>query len=357
MKTFHVVRLLAVSFSTGALLGACGGSPAPEPVMPAPPVESAPAAPSAPTAAPAAATEPTPEEKKLAAEQKALAEYTKARDDAHTAELARIDATVRAEAKALADKAYPSTRAAIQAVAKGKHRKPGNADRDTYRHPAETLEFFGLKPTMTVLEYGPGDGWFTELLAPALAKKGKLIVTSGDPNGPAGKMSTEYAKTFRMFLDRLPEAYGKVETVVVDSKAEPKLGLDGKLDMVIATRELHGLQNRGTLDAWLKEFHKALKPGGILAIEQHRAKEDGKPEETSKKGYLPEKWVIERVTAAGFKLAGKSELNANPKDTKDYAEGVWALPPNFAMKDQDRAKFAAIGESDRMTLKFTKVGK
>jgi predicted methyltransferase len=115
------------------------------------------------------------------------------------------------------------------------------------------------------------------------------------------------------------------------------------------------MKNNGTLDAWLAEIHTALKPGGIFAVEEHRAAPDANPDVSSKNGYLPEKWVIAQVEAAGFKLAGKSEINANPKDTKDYPEGVWTLPPSFELKEKDHDKYAAIGESDRMTLKFVKV--
>jgi predicted methyltransferase len=114
---------------------------------------------------------------------------------------------------------------------------------------------------------------------------------------------------------------------------------------------------QGKMNEWLAEIQKALKPNGVLGIEQHRAKADANPEESAKKGYLPEKWVIEKVEAAGFKLAGKSEVNANAKDTKDYEGGVWNLPPSYRLGDKDREKYAAIGESDRMTLKFTKVAK
>jgi predicted methyltransferase len=207
---------------------------------------------------------------------------------------------------------------------------------------------------MTVLEFGPGEGWYTELLAPTLSKKGKLLVTNSDPNGPPEERSTFYGQRFKMFLDTSPELYGKVETVVTDGKS-PKLPQEGTLDMIVLFRELHGMVNSGKVDAWLAEMHKALKPNGILGIEQHRAKADANAEESSKKGYLPEKWVIEKIEAAGFKLAGKSEINANDKDTKDYAEGVWTLPPSFRLGDKDKDKYAAIGESDRMTLKFVKV--
>ena len=232
-------------------------------------------------------------------------------------------------------------------------KEPGNAERDKYRHPRESLEFFGVKPTSTVLEYGPGAGWYTELLAPLLAKHGKLYVTTEDPNGPHGDGATQGAKRLQNLFDTSPELFGKVDKIQIDAKA-PKLPLDGKLDFVLAIRVLHGMVNRNTLDAWLAEFKHALKPKGVLAVIEHRAPVGADPAVSSKKGYVPEAYAIERIEAAGFKLAGKSEINANPKDTKDYPEGVWALPPTYRMGDKDREKYAAIGESDRFTLRFVK---
>ena len=249
----------------------------------------------------------------------------------------------------------PLTDNALDAVLAAKYRKPGNAARDQYRHPRETLTFFGWKPTMTVFEYGPGEGWFTELLAPALASKGKLLVNTGDVKGPAEQRSTFYAQRLQRFLETSPEAYGKVQSVLVADSNKPALGLDGTVDMFLVMRGMHGWMRQKLTTAWLAEIHKALKPNGILGIEAHRAKADANPEDAVKTGYLPEAWVIAQVEAAGFKLAGKSEVNANPKDTKDYPEGVWTLPPSFELKDKDHDKYAAIGESDRMTLKFTRV--
>jgi len=295
------------------------------------------------------------EEEKKKAEAAAELKRDRAKMEAdHKAEMARLTPELHAQAKALTDKAYPSARAALKAALAGKHRKAGNADRDRYRHPVETLTFLGLAPTMTVVEFGPGEGWYTELLAPTLARKGKLLVTNGDPNGPVEKRRTYYAQRTKLFLERLPEAYGKVETITVDDAA-PNLGREGDVDMILVFRELHGMVTGKRLDPWLAAFHKALKPGGVLGIEQHRAKPDAVPEKSAEEGYLPEKWVIEKVEAAGFKLAGKSEVNANKKDTKEYPEGVWTLPPSYALGEKDREKYAAIGESDRMTLKFVKV--
>lgn len=336
------------------VLAACGGSPAEPPATPEPaPTSPATATPPAAALTPPPPKEPTPEEKKKAEEQRQLAEDRAKMEADNKAEAARWTPELHAAAKALADKTYPTGKAGVTAAVASKTRAPGNADRDKYRHPVETLEFFGLKPTMTVIEYGPGDGWYTELLAPTLYKQGKLMATNSDPNGPIDQRSTYYGQRYKSFLDKAPEIYGKVDTIVVEKT--PSLGVDGKADMIIVMRSLHGMENSGTLDAWLAEFNKALKPNGILGIEQHRAKADANPVEASKQGYLPEKWVIEKVEAAGFKLAGKSEINANAKDTKDYPDGVWTLPPTFRLKDKDHDKYAAIGESDRMTLKFVKV--
>ena len=341
---------LLLSFVT-----ACGSAPpppapAPEPPPPPPPAVVATAAP----VEPPKPAEPTPEEKKKAEEAKKL-EEDRAKMEADTkAEVARWTPEMHAEAKALAEKNYPTGHAAIQAAMTAKERKPSNAARDKYRHPLETLDALGFKPTETVLEIGPGEGWYTELLAPALAKKGKLLVTTADPNGPPDSRSTVNAQHFKGFLDASPELYGKVQPVIIDGKA-PELHLDGTVDLVLIMRGLHGMHNNGVMKAWLGEIYKALKPNGVLGIEEHRAKADASPDESSKKGYVPEKWAIAEIEAAGFKLATKSEVNANAKDTKDHPEGVWTLPPTFALKDKDHDKYAAIGESDRMTLKFVKV--
>jgi predicted methyltransferase len=308
--------------------------------------------PTTPNPAPAPA-EPSPEEKKKAEALEKLRDDRAKWQEQNKAELARWTPEMHASAKALAEKTYPDMRTAIQAAIKNPGRRPNSVERDKSRHPAETLAFFGLKPTMTVLEVSPGEGWYTELLAPALAAKGKLVATNSDPNGPEDQRATFYGQRYQAFLAKAPELFGRVDTVVVD-QAAPKLDIDGKVDAVLVMREVHGMVNQGSFDAWLGEIHKALKPGGVLGIEEHRAKPDADPVESAKKGYVPEKWLTEKVEGAGFKLAGKSEVNANPKDTKDYAEGVWALPPTLRGGDADREKYVAIGESDRMTLKFVK---
>lgn len=333
----------------GLLLVSCSSEPRPPVATPI----AVPPEPAAPAVTAAAPKPPTPEEK---AKADALAQLEKDRaklKSDHDAEVARWTPELRAEAKALTDKTFKSGREALVAVVASKHRRPASPERDKDRHPVETFEFYGIKPNMTVIEFAPGEGWFTEILAPVLAKQGKLYATNTDPNGPKDDRMTFYGERFKMFLERVPEVYGKVEVITI-KPAAPSLGIEGKADMVVMMRAMHGVVNAGKLDAWLAEMHKALKPNGILAIEQHRARPDAVPEESAKKGYLPEKWVIEKVEAAGFKLQAKSELNANPKDTKDYPDGVWTLPPTFRLGDKDREKYAAIGESDRMTLRFVK---
>jgi predicted methyltransferase len=347
---------LASLVLSGSVLLGCGGAEEPPMAPPPPPVAPPPLASVAPpptAEAPPPAPEPTPEEKNKAEAHKKLQDDRAKWQEDHKAEVARWTPELHAAAKALADKKYPDLRAAMKAVLAGPQRKPAEVERDKYRHPGETLAFFGLQPSMTVLEIGPGEGWYTEILAPTLAARGKLIDTSADPNGPDDSPATFSGQAFKAFLENSAELYGKVQTVIVDSKA-PKLDVTG-LDAALVMREVHGMVNRGTLDTWLAEIRKALKPAGVLGIEEHRATTGADPVESSKKGYVPEKWLIEHVEAAGFKLAGKSEINANAKDTKDYAEGVWTLPPSLRLGDKDRDKYLAIGESDRMTLKFVKV--
>jgi predicted methyltransferase len=325
---------------------------APPPAAPPPPPPPTPVVVAPPP--PPAPPEPTPEEKKKAEAAKQLADDRAKLEQESAAETARWTPEMHAAAQALADKKYPTGHAAIAAALAGKHRHPGDADRDKYRHPLETLDFFGFKPTMTVVEFAPGAGWYTELLAPALAKQGKLYEPTNDPNGPADSRSTLNGQRFKAFLDSSPELYGKVQTIVVDNKA-PSLGLDKQADLVLLIREIHGYYNDGTLDQWVTEAWKALKPGGVLGVVQHRAVKGADPATTAKNGYVDQDWVIAHIQGLGFKLAGKSEVNANPKDTKDYKDGVWTLPPSYRLGATDHDKYAAIGESDRMTLKFVKV--
>ncbi len=168
-------------------------------------------------------------------------------------------------------------------------------------------------------------------------------------------MRTVYGMRLGLFLAKSPELYGDVQVVAIDPPNRLDLGVEGTADAVLAIREMHNWYRSGAMDAYLAAVHTALKDGGVLGVVQHRAAAGSSPDDSAKSGYLPEAWLVETVEAAGFKLAGKSEINANPKDTKDYESGVWTLPPNYALGETDKDKYTAIGESDRMTLKFVKV--
>jgi len=235
----------------------------------------------------------------------------------------------------------------LDAVIAGSWRSPTNKARDVYRHPKETLTFFGLRPDMKVIEIAPGGGWYTEILAPLLHDNGDYTAAVIG-QGEGKEMSSLKAR-----VANDPAHFGKAQVESIDPKA-PKLGAPGSADMVLTFRNVHNWTDDGTAPAMFKAFFDVLAPGGVLGVEDHRAAEGADPAKLKDSGYLPTAYVVKLATDAGFKLAGSSEVNANPKDTKDYPKGVWTLPPTYALKDQDRARYQAIGESDRMTLRFVK---
>lgn len=240
--------------------------------------------------------------------------------------------------------------AALDAAINGAHRSPENRGRDAHRHPKETLTFFGLQPGMTVVEIAPGAGWYTEILAPVLKDQGRLIAAHGDPN--SGTYGRRTMGGYLLKLAATPEVYEKVE-VVTFSPAKAVLDVaPGSADMVLTFRNAHNWVGAGTAETAFKLFFAALKPGGVLGVVDHRWPEDRESDPAS--GYLKESEVIHLAESAGFKLAARSEINANAKDTKDYPKGVWTLPPTFREGNLDRGRYAAIGESDRMTLRFVK---
>jgi predicted methyltransferase len=248
------------------------------------------------------------------------------------------------------DRASSPAEAAIAAAVSASHRSAENRARDVYRHPAETLAFFGLREDMTVVEMSPSGGWFTEILAPVLRERGRLIGAVPDSNGPGAR----YAQAFTDRMARDPQVFDRVQTIVFQPPTHTSLGPDGSVDMIVTFRSFHGWINNGQVETVLGAMFRALKPGGILGIEQHRAAPDADVTQTSPKGYVPEAYVIAAAQAAGFELAGRSEINANPRDTRDYEEGVWALPPTLRRGEVDRDRLMAIGETDRMTLRFVK---
>ena len=242
--------------------------------------------------------------------------------------------------------------ARLDQVLAGAWRDPKNAARDQYRHPKQTLEFFGLKPGTTLVEVTPGGGWYAEILAPALKGSGHYIAAMTIPKKPEGEAAQDKTALEKKFAGDAAE-YGEAVTVQFDPKA-PNLGAPGSADMVVTFRNVHNWVMADTAPLMFKAFFDVLKPGGVLGVTDHRAAAGADLAKIKQSGYLPEDYVIKLATDAGFKLEAKSEINANPKDTKDYEKGVWTLPPTLELGDKDREKYVAIGESDRMTLKFVK---
>lgn len=238
----------------------------------------------------------------------------------------------------------------LDAALSGPQRSEENRARDRYRHPRETLTFFGIAPDMRVIEISPGGGWYTEILAPYLRGRGTLVAAIPGAEGRRAR----YRQAFLDLQASRPELFGAVEVVTFDTPDTIELGPDDSADMVLTFRNTHGMIGDGALDASMAAFFRVLRPGGVLGLVQHRAAEGADASESARGGYVPEAFVIEAATRAGFVLEERSEINANPADTRDHPEGVWALPPSLRHGDTDRERYLAIGESDRMTLRFRK---
>lgn len=228
-------------------------------------------------------------------------------------------------------------------VLAGAHRSEANKARDQYRHPKETLAFFGVKPDSVVVEITPGGGWYTEVLAPYLRDKGRYYSASTERG----------LKGFKERAAKNPEALDKAGFLAF-STDKVEFRPEGGADVVLTFRNVHNWLKDDFQDKIFKAAFDALKPGGVFGVVEHRAKPGTTVAQSVESGYMDEAWVIARVQAAGFKLDAKSDVNNNPKDTKDYAKGVWTLPPTLTLGETDKAKYQAIGESDRMTLRFVK---
>ena len=232
------------------------------------------------------------------------------------------------------------------------HRSAGNVARDKFRKPYEILKFFGVNENSRAVEILPGSGgYFTEILAPYLRDKGLYITAGRHDTAPQN-----YQDDHKRMLDKYaanPAVFGKIQ-VTKFFKNEHEIAPPGSMDFVLTFRNLHNWIERNEIEGVLKAFHTALKPGGIFGVTDHRGRLDMPQEAQMKNGYVRQDFAIAMIEKAGFQFIGSSEVKANPKDTKDYPEGVWSLPPTYRQKDVDRAKYQAIGESDRMVLKFVK---
>jgi predicted methyltransferase len=232
------------------------------------------------------------------------------------------------------------------------HRTKANVVRDGYRNPIETLAFFGVKENSIVVEILPGSrGYYLEILAPYLRERGLYIAANRDELA-----APRYLEDHKKFLARLgedPKLLDKVQVTKFNADLH-EIAKPGSADFVLTFRNLHNWVERNEADGALKAFYKALKPGGVLGVVDHRGRTELSQEAQMKSGYVREDYAIRIIEKAGFKLAAKSEVNANPKDTKDYPEGVWTLPPSFRLGDKDKAKYQAIGESDRFTHRYVK---
>ena len=247
--------------------------------------------------------------------------------------------------------AVASSATQIDRAIDGNWRSSANRARDVYRHPKATLEFFDIHPDQTVIEITPGGGWYSEVLAPLLRDHGHYVAAVAA--APKDREAEQDECSLKRKFQADPAQYARAEIREFDPKV-PVFGPPDSADRVLTFRNVHNWMSAGTAPAMFKAFFNVLRPGGILGVVDHRAADGATLAAAKGSGYLPTDYVVKLATDAGFQLAGSSEINANPKDPKNYPKGVWTLPPTFTLGAQDKARYAAIGESDRMTLRFVK---
>lgn len=236
----------------------------------------------------------------------------------------------------------------------GAQRSEQNKARDSARHPQQTLEFFDVKANATVLEIWPAKGWYTEILAPYLKRGGGQYIAAGFPLHAGLQWRQDMQQALQDDLASKPSYYYAVHFVEIGPPSFWSLGKDNTVDTVLTFRNVHNWIKVGDGEAMFTAMFNVLKPGGTLGVIDHRAKENTDIETMKKTGYMTEQAVIALAQQAGFVLDSTSEINANPKDTKDYPKGVWTLPPTLRLGESNREYYLSIGESDRMTLKFKK---
>jgi len=235
----------------------------------------------------------------------------------------------------------------------GDHRSAENRARDKYRHPVETLGFFGLQPDTAVVEIWPGGGWYTEIIAPYVREKGKFVAAGFDPESEIEFIRQGVAR-YQVKLAEHPELYDRVEQAILMPPDNLDFVSPESVDLILTFRSIHNWLPRGNEDEILTAMFKALKPGGVLGVVEHRGIPSVPQDPEAKTGYVNQEYAVALIEKAGFVLNGSSEINANPADSKDHPEGVWTLPPTLRLKEQDREIYLGIGESDRFTLRFVK---
>jgi predicted methyltransferase len=250
------------------------------------------------------------------------------------------------------DAAEQATGALLDGILAGDQRSAAERVRDVYRHPRQTLLFFGIRPGMHVVEVWPGTGWYTEIIAPLVHQRGEYFAAL-EPADPRSRFITAEQQAFRDKLAARPDLYAGAQLTTLGPDGG-EIAPPGSADMVLTFRNLHDWMAEGWAPRALEALYRALKPGGVLGVVDHRGRAGLPQDPRAKTGYVSEEYAIRLIEAAGFELAARSEINANPKDTKDYPQGVWTLPPTYRLGPQDHDVYAAIGESDRFTLKFVK---
>lgn len=253
----------------------------------------------------------------------------------------------------LADHHGGATAKTLTQWSQGEHRSDTNRARNEFRNPVQALEFFGLTADMTVIEILPSTGWWTEIMAPYLRDHGKYYAAHFSPNASASYMPS-ILRGFEEKITADADLYGKITVRHLNPPHEVAIAPAESADMALTFRNVHNWIMAGQEHEYFETFYKALKPGGVLGVVEHRAKPDAGMDVMRTSGYVTEAYVKEVAAAAGFEFAGSSEINANPKDPTVHPEGVWTLAPNYRLGDVDRDKYTAMGESDRMTLKFIK---
>ncbi len=241
----------------------------------------------------------------------------------------------------------------LELVIAGAQRPEAEVQRDVYRHPQETLEFFGLTPELSVVELWPGGGWYTKIIAPVVRGEGKYYAAHVDPSSPV-KMLRLSAEKYQALLDSNPELYDEVEMTVLMPPAQLEIAPAGSVDLVVSFRSIHNWMGFAMQDDVMKAVYDALKPGGVFGVVEHRGIAGQPQDAKASTGYVTVAAMVEMAEKAGLKLESSSEINANPADTKDHPSGVWTLPPRLKLGEEDKQKYLDIGESDRFTLRFVK---